>query len=65
MKLINYYLNKSQQIVIKFLDDNENKQYNKIDYQAYFWILKKDLDKTDEVLKDLVVEDFFQNKLLK
>ena len=65
MKLINYYLNKSQQIVIKFLDDNENKQYNKIDYQAYFWILKKDLDKTDEVLKDLVVEDFFSKQTSK
>ena len=59
MKIINYYHNKTQDVIVKYLDENNNKQYKKIQYDGYFWVLTKDFDKADEVLKDLVVEDYF------
>lgn len=59
MKLINYWHNKEQQVLIKYLDDDNVKRYKKIDYEAYFWVLKTDLEKVDEVLKGLIVSDKF------
>jgi len=63
MKLINGYHNKTNDVILKYLDEKDVVKFKKILYIPYFWVLHEDADKTVECLNGLKCNDTYSDKI--